>query len=471
LAANIPAELIRSLSKMDHFDPVAFLSVHQTPEQPVSVHMNMAKPILQKGHWTPDMAEPPFEISGTVPWAPDAYYLSSRPSFTLDPLFHAGTYYVQESSGMFLAFALTQTIDLSQKLRVLDLCAAPGGKSTLIQSLISPESLLLSNEVMKSRVPVLYQNMTKWGHANGMISNSDPAQFKQLPGFFDLLLVDAPCSGSGLFRKDPDAARVWSPDLVRLCSQRQQRILRDAWESLKDDGFLIYSTCSYSKEENEDILDFIFEEFACLSVSLHPDPGWNVVETASERFGVSGYRFYPDKVLGEGFFLSVIQKKQAVSSLPVRTKQVHSNKMNRDGLRIPASVEQQIGIWIQEGSGRYIPVGDSFHAIAPGLLHDFEMLKNVLYLKKAGVRIGKAGERNWIPDQELALANILRDDIESLELSRSDVLRFLRGESFDPGTSGKGWRIVCFMGHRLGWVKLLDKRINNYYPKSWRIRH
>jgi 16S rRNA C967 or C1407 C5-methylase (RsmB/RsmF family) len=172
--------------------------------------------------------------------------------------------------------------------------------------------MLLSNEVIKSRVPVLYQNMTKWGNANGIISNNDPEDFSKLPGFFDLLLIDAPCSGSGLFRKDPEASKGWSPELVRLCSQRQKRILADAWICLKENGFLIYSTCSYSKEENEDLLDQLFRDNDCESVCLSPDPLWNIVETRSDRS--HGYRFYPDKLAGEGFFLSVIQKKRSGES-------------------------------------------------------------------------------------------------------------------------------------------------------------
>jgi 16S rRNA C967 or C1407 C5-methylase (RsmB/RsmF family) len=234
LEVQLPAELIRSLVKLEHFDPSGFQAVHDAGDHLVSVHMNPEKPVLKDRKWLTKIQEPPFEISGDVPWAPDSYYLSSRPSFTLDPLFHAGTYYVQEASGMFLAFALQESVDLSKKLRILDLCAAPGGKSTLIQSLISPESLLLSNEVIKTRVPVLNQNMTRWGYANGFISNNDPAHFKQLSGFFDCILIDAPCSGSGLFRKDKETIAAWSPDLVRLCSHRQQRILADSWDSLNE---------------------------------------------------------------------------------------------------------------------------------------------------------------------------------------------------------------------------------------------
>jgi 16S rRNA C967 or C1407 C5-methylase (RsmB/RsmF family)/NOL1/NOP2/fmu family ribosome biogenesis protein len=463
LTPHLPAELIRSLSKLDHFDPKAFQSVHESGDQLVSVHMNPGKPILQNGSWPKEIKESPFDISYAVPWAEDAYYLASRPSFTLDPLFHAGLYYVQEASGMFVSFAIKKTTDLTRNLRILDLCAAPGGKSTMLQSLISEESLLVSNEVIKSRVPVLYQNMTKWGFANGIITNNDPIHFKKLPGFFDIILIDAPCSGSGLFRKDPEAAKNWNMDLVQICSQRQRRILADTWESLKEDGLLIYSTCSYSKEENEDILDMIFQQYPCISINLSPDPSWNIVETKSEISGAYGYRFYPDKVLGEGFFLSVIQKKQAVSY-------IRKTKLSRNPGRVSSSIEKQICSWVDEKSLNYIFVGESIHALPDTILYEFETLKNNLYLKKAGIRIGKRGENELIPDHELALANFLKYDSSYLDVSKSDSLSFLRGEPFESNSGGKGWKAVSYMGRRMGWVKMIEKRMNNYYPKSWRIR-
>jgi 16S rRNA C967 or C1407 C5-methylase (RsmB/RsmF family)/NOL1/NOP2/fmu family ribosome biogenesis protein len=463
LTDKLPAELLQSLSKMDHFDPAAFISVHKSGEQVVSVHLNPVKLAIPGDRWPSNMIESSFEISARIPWAPDAYYLSTRPSFTLDPMFHAGAYYVQEASGMFLAFAFKQITEQQQKLRVLDLCAAPGGKSTLVQSLISQDSVLISNEVIKKRVPALYQNMTKWGRANGIVSSNDPAHFKRLSGFFNVMVVDAPCSGSGLFRKDPETVKTWSPDLVRLCSQRQQRILADAWDCLSEDGFLIYCTCSYSKEENEDILDMIFRDFSCISVALSPDPEWNIVETFSDYAGAHGYRFYPDKLLGEGFFLSVVQKKQTAAFK-------NPNKKNRSSGRISRMVEEQVSQRVNMESVHCVMIGESVHAIPDGLAHDFEFLQNNLYLKKAGIRVGKPGQYELVPDHELALANILRNDISFIDLSKRDALHFLRGEPFETHAAGKGWRITRFQGQCLGWVKLLGDRMNNYYPKSWRIR-
>jgi 16S rRNA C967 or C1407 C5-methylase (RsmB/RsmF family)/NOL1/NOP2/fmu family ribosome biogenesis protein len=462
---------------MDHFDPDAFQRVHESGEQLVSVHLNVEKPILHDGKLSIENADVTFELSGEVPWASDAYYLRSRPSFTMDPFFHAGAYYVQEASGMFVSFVLKSIVNPGQRLKVLDLCAAPGGKSTLIQSLISPESLLVSNEVIKTRVPVLNQNMTKWGRANGVVSNNDPSHFKRIPGFFDIILIDAPCSGSGLYRKDPAAASSWSTELVNLCSQRQQRILSDVWDSLKEDGFLIYSTCSYSKEENENILDFLFNQYSCKTIDVGPNPRWNIVETRSDLTGALGYRFYPDKLAGEGFFLSVIQKKRTAGSensnhysIVSTARNGRANNPGKNPGVVSKSVEQQIGEWVSPDTLKFISIEDSVHALLPGSLNDLEILKNTLYLRKAGIRIGKAGEREWIPDHELALATALRYDSPALHVSKSEALHFLRGNPFDIHFPAKGWHNVCFQGQRLGWVKLLDKRMNNYYPKSWRIR-
>ena len=464
-----PTGLVKSLSNLDHFDPEAFLSAHDSENPVISLHMNPDKLLFNGTVWNEKIKDPPFEISGPVPWAPDAYYLSSRPNFTNDPLFHAGCYYVQEASGLFLSFALKQTLDLSEKLNVLDLCAAPGGKSTLLLSLISPKSLLLSNEVIKSRVPALNQNITKWGRANGITSNNDPAHFKQIPGFFDLMLIDAPCSGSGLFRKDPDAGAGWSQDLVNLCSQRQKRIIADAWDCLKEEGILVYSTCSYSKEENEDILDSIFRQYPCESIELSTNPRWNIVETISDQARAYGYRFYPDKVKGEGLFLAVIRKKKSdvhQHAIPVDRRY----KLNRKTAGISRSVVIQLKEWIEENDLELLSVGESFHAMPKTLTADFEMLKNNLYLRKAGVRLGKSGGSEWIPDPEMALANLLREDCPSLNIEKTEALRYLKGEPFEFEAPQRGWYIVCFQGQRLGWVKLLETRMNNYYPKAWRIR-
>jgi 16S rRNA C967 or C1407 C5-methylase (RsmB/RsmF family) len=254
--------------------------VHDAAVGITSVRVNPAK-----------LEIPVFPNFQPVSWSRYGWYLQSRPSFTFDPLFHAGCYYVQEASSMFLEQALKQCADVSKKLRVLDLCASPGGKSTHLQSLLSTDSLLVSNEVIRNRAAVLKQNIIKWGTANVVVTNNDPMHFGRLEGFFDVMVIDAPCSGSGLFRRDETAIQEWSPDNVQLCYGRQQRILSDAMPALKEGGILIYSTCSYSRLEDEQIMDWLVEEWGMESLSLQLQEDWNIV--TSETPLATGYRFYP----------------------------------------------------------------------------------------------------------------------------------------------------------------------------------
>ncbi|MGI8634527.1 MAG: methyltransferase RsmF C-terminal domain-like protein, partial [Segetibacter sp.] len=233
----LPPALIDSLTNLPGFDKNDFIGVHEDGRQVTSIRLNPLKPTdaIKK---LPDQED--------VPWCSTGRYLSERPSFTLDPVFHGGAYYVQEASSMFLDH-IVKEIYKTEKLpqRVLDLCAAPGGKSTLLASAL-PDSFIVSNEVIKTRVRILAENISKWGSEHVVVTNNDPKDFKRISGYFDLMVVDAPCSGSGLFRKDTDAINEWSEANVQMCSLRQQRILADAIGALKQNGFLVYSTCSYS---------------------------------------------------------------------------------------------------------------------------------------------------------------------------------------------------------------------------------
>ncbi len=193
---------------------------------------------------------------------------------------------------MFLEQCIKQLANLSNRLKILDLCAAPGGKSTLIQSLISEESLLVSNEVIKTRVNILTENMFKWGSLNNIVTHNDPRDFARLENYFDVMVVDAPCSGSGLFRRDSSAIKEWSLQAVDICSNRQQRILADAYPALKKNGILIYSTCSYSEQEDEDICDWLMENFNLETLKVNIEESWHIVESRSNRSRAFGYRFF-----------------------------------------------------------------------------------------------------------------------------------------------------------------------------------
>lgn len=268
----LPASFLKSLEGIPGYDRDAFENVHEAGRQVTSLRINPGKwadPDIDKLIEGFSLHQGRQIAASQIPWCVNGYYLSDRPSFTFDPYLHGGAYYVQEASSMFIGYALEKVCGKKKGLKALDLCAAPGGKTTLLASLPNI-SLLVSNELIRSRVPVLYENVVKWGAPHVFVSQNDPRDFQRLPGFFDILMVDAPCSGSGLFRRDPDAISEWSPNNVTLCSQRQQRILADAIPSLKDDGLLIYSTCSYSIEEDEHILDWLIKEhdFICSGVTL-----------------------------------------------------------------------------------------------------------------------------------------------------------------------------------------------------------
>jgi len=405
-----------------------------------------------------------FTIQEKVPWSSFGYYLSKRPAFTLDPLLHAGAYYVQEASSMFLEQAFKQTVDLNKSIHILDLCAAPGGKSTLIQSLMSEESLLVSNEAIKTRANILVENISKWGASNVIVTNNDPKDFATLENYFDVIVVDAPCSGSGLFRKDPDAIKEWSEENVTLCSHRQQRILADIMPALKQNGIFIYATCSYSKEENEDILDWIAEKFQVKGLRLMVDKTWGIMETLSDKTNSHGYRFYPDKVKGEGFFIAVFQKKDGGNfSFPKRKKN-NFEKLTKNEEAITRK-------WITDNEKFSLFKNESLvYAIPEHLQNHFSLLKSLLYIKKAGVLLGKITPHELIPEHELALSKLSHANAPSIELSTEQAISYLRKEEIKIETQYKGWCTVTYQQHQLGWIKVLPNRINNYYPSEWRIR-
>ena len=455
MSQQIPPALLDSLRDVNGFDEKAFVAIHQSGEQITSVRLNPLK--FDDRHSS-------FCIDRKVPWSTNGFYLTERPSFTSDPLFHAGAYYVQEASSMFLEEVVKQTCDLSTPLKILDLCAAPGGKTTLLQSLISAESLLVSNEVIKARVNILSENCTKWGGANVVVTNNDPKDFQRLPGFFDVIVVDAPCSGSGLFRKDPKAINEWSINNVALCSLRQQRILSDILLSLKPGGILIYSTCSYSTAEDEAICDWLSGFSNQLAgVSLQLSIEWNIVETTSPIHNVCGYRFYPDKLKGEGFFIAAFKKENIATGIKeIRLK----NKPIMAGKPEMEVIQPMIK---NAGSLSFFKWQDDIIAVSAAVLNDVFILQSVLYLKKAGVSIGKIIRNELIPDHAFALSDLVAADVVAFETDLATALQYLRRNDIDVQTKYKGWALIKYKHAALGWIKVLPNRINNYYPKEWRI--
>jgi len=449
-ATEFPPGFIPSLSGLPGFDAGNFSETHQSAEVPTSIRLNPFKPSSKKGN-------------ENVLWCPEGYYLDGRPSFTFDPLFHAGCYYVQEASSMFIGY-LFNHIKGDDALKVLDLCAAPGGKSTLISSSLKKADLLVANEIIKTRVPILNDNLTRWGPSNIIVTNNDPKDFRKLRGFFDIILVDAPCSGSGMFRKDPGAMSLWSEANVNLCYQRQQRILADVYPALKEDGYFIYSTCSYSVEENENILDWLCDEFELESIRIPIDQDWGIVESQSSAHKAWGYRFYPDQVKGEGLFAACLRKRENSGQLPnIKYKEQQKGNFKEIDLLKP---------YINgPGDYYYFKVNDDWLAIDKVYKESLATLWQYLYLKKSGVRMGKLAGKDLIPDHELALSVIInKDRFLQTELTKEQAIQYLRRDNItglDNITTG--WSLMNFEGHALGWAKLLPDRINNYYPKEIRI--
>lgn len=454
LSQQIPRELLTSLQTATGFDEEPFLKAHEAGRQVVSVRLNPSKF---------DISRCELPIDSKVPWSTNGYYLTKRPSFTLDPLFHAGAYYVQEASSMFLEEALRQSCKIDQPLRVLDVCAAPGGKSTLIQSVISEDSLLVSNEVIRTRANILSENITKWGAVNVVVTGNDPKDFQRLPAFFDVIVIDAPCSGSGLLRKDPGAIEEWSLDNVNLCSQRQKRILADVMVALKPGGILIYSTCSYSEEEDEDICDWVRSEFGANSLQLKFEDSWGITETISQKQRAFGYRFYPDKLRGEGFFLAVFKKEAGSDNtreIKLKVKPVHLSGAELD------TAKEYIHKWVNYS---FIKWNDEVLVI-PVVSYDyFLQLQAALYIKKAGVKMGAIIRNELVPGHELVLSTIHSGKIKSVVVGEEIALDFLRRKDIKLNTDAMGWAIIEYKNVALGLVKILSNRINNYYPKDWRI--
>lgn len=452
---QLPEALLRSLAHAADFDRDAFVQAHISDPPPVSVRFNPAKEI--------SALQPLFPGMEPVPWSDHGYYLPSRPSFILDPLWHAGAYYVQEPSSMFLGECLKQCADLSAPLRILDLCAAPGGKSTLLSALISPSALLVSNEVIKTRVNTLVENLSRWGALNTVVTSNDARDFGRLPAYFDVMIVDAPCSGSGLFRRDPHAIEEWSPALVELCCGRQRRILSDALATLKDDGVLVYSTCSYSTEENEDIADWLCSAYGMQSLPLRTPAAWNITESRSRLHEAYGYRFYPDRLRGEGFYIACFRKA-------AKSEDKFRRPASKPHRQVAAREETIVRRWLNGDTAvALLYSGEDIFAFPEIHRHSLADIHGNLYTKKAGVMLGRLAKDQLVPAHELALSRLLHGDCVSISLNPEQALQYLRKEDVKLEAFAEGWATVSYGELHLGWVKLLKHRVNNYYPKEWRI--
>ncbi len=371
-------------------------------ETPVSIRLNPKKPA-----GTPVDAE-------DVAWCRNAYYLKSRPNFTFDPLFHAGCYYVQEAASMFLDEILQQHLPTRPTLNCLDLCAAPGGKSTLLRSALPEDCVLYSNEPIRNRASILAENIQKWGYPNCYVTNAYPKDYRKAKMRFDVILCDVPCSGEGMFRKDEATIREWSPQNVEKCWRLQRDIVSEAWECLNEGGLFIYSTCTFNTKENEENIRWMLEEYEAEVLKVEVKPEWNITGSLLEGFHEPVYRFIPGITKGEGLFMCALKKS-------------------------------------------------SFHNIPSGK-------ENIPSVGKKHSQRGKETFPAWERNIPSVGINTMPVTYPQAALSYPQAMAYLRHEALVlPADTPRGIVEVCFLGHPLGLVKNIGNRANNLYPKEWKI--
>lgn len=357
----------------------------------VSIRLNPLKPISKNESL-------PSERSFPIPWCSTGYYLNDRPAFTFDPLLHAGAYYVQESSSMFLESVMKEYV--AETVCMLDLCAAPGGKSTLARTFLSPDSLLISNEPIRNRALILSENVQKWGYPQHIVTNNYPKDFRKAKMLFDVILTDVPCSGEGMFRKDEGAIREWSPKNVEHCWKLQREIVGDIWNCLRPGGILIYSTCTFNTKENEENVQWIAEELRADILPVATEDSWNITGSLLKGFNEPVYRFIPGKTPGEGLFMAVLRKhgqaeKVRPEQLQKHLKMLHvmpqdfqkSLRQAQEAPHVELSYEQAIAYLRREAIvlPADTPTGIvvvTYHQLPLGLVKNIGTRANNLYPKE-----------------------------------------------------------------------------------------
>lgn len=436
-----PSFLERIKIRHDEDEFNSFLSAYEKP-LPQSIRLNPRKKIQD------------FENLDSVPWFADGKFLTEKTQFITDPLWHAGVYYVQEPSSMILGEIFTQIYPDEKPQRALDLCAAPGGKSTLLQGLLDENSILVTNEAIKPRAQILKENHIRMGISeNLIITQNDPKDFSDLEEFFDYIQIDAPCSGEGMFRRDETARNEWSEGNCNLCSERQKRILANVANALSKDGYLIYSTCTFNSKENEELARWFCDEFDFEPVRLNFEEKWGITEV--EFQGVWGYYFYPHKVQGEGLFVSVMKKNGGFGLVSV------SGSGKRKNIEIPELVKNEN---IIEENGSLIWETEELRAVK-------NALKNQLSILYSGIQLGERKGKDFIPTQALASFYKHLHIFPEVDVDLQTALEFLRGNDPQLDLNQKGIYLLTYRNLGLGFVKFIGNRSNNYYPKPWRIKN
>jgi len=425
----------------------------------VSVRLNLAK-----------APEPP--AGGVpVPWCPEGYYLPERPRFTLDPRLHQGLYYVQEGASMFHARVASHLVSLiGRPVRVLDSCAAPGGKTTAVMSRLPEGSFTVANEIIPARAAVLRENLLKWGDPSVMVTRADTALFGELGETFDIIIADVPCSGEGMMRKDPEAAAQWSPGLVEECAALQRRIVANLWPSLRPGGYLVYSTCTFNRTEDEENVAWIAREFGAEGVEIPVDPSWDIAPGIDTQLPCR--RFIPGRTRGEGLFVAVLRK---AGTLPSAVSAPHKEKKQKQkkGQKGPAVDISSLSAHLLNPERYTVSATEERVTAFPTAHLDlFRKVSGVADVIHEGIPLATVKGRDLIPAHALALSTALAPGTyPRVELSEEQALDYLRGTlAVLPDGTPKGHVMVTFGGRPLGWMKNLGSRANNLYPNPFRIK-
>lgn len=395
-----------------------------------------------------------------VPWCEHGAYLKQRPQFTFDPLFHAGAYYVQDASSMFIYHVIKSLIH--EPVKYLDLCAAPGGKTTAAMQALPVGSVMVANEIVPPRAHVLRENVIKWGNPACMVTCDSPKTIgNSLGGVFDVIAADVPCSGEGMFRKDDEAVRQWSPQLVKQCATRGQAILADVWNALKPGGLLIYSTCTYNREENEDIASFIINKLGASAVEVPVEPSWNIHPAIGSSLPC--YRFMPHTTRGEGLFMCVLRKD---------SHSVHFNKARRDKIKNKnwsQPVPDEIKKWVTADND-FLLLEGKILALPRNIKAMIEIdATNLHVIKPLGTTVCEIKGKKIVPQHQLAMSTMLQAHLlEQCQVDYHTAISLLRGQALSINAP-RGHVLITHQGTPLGFVNNLGNRANNLYPKQWRI--
>ena len=422
---------------------------------PVAVRLNPAK-CGEEGVWS-DGEE--------IGWSKSGRKLKERPSFTLDTAFHAGAYYVQEAASQFIDYLISG--EELQGKRVLDMCSAPGGKTTIYSTAVGEEGLVLANEYVRSRANVLADNVRKWGMGNVLVTNNAPEHIAQFEGWFDLVAVDAPCSGEGMFRKEEVAREDWSEEAVKMCAARQLSIVREAWQSLKDGGLFIYSTCTFNEDEDEGLLRAFIEEVGDVfepSQRVEIDDEWGIVRGEVGDFQT--FRFFPHKTDSEGLFVAIARKVEPTTQ---RTPKARKKVMQE----VDKISRKELSRWLQ-GSDNYTfaMVADTIYAYRTEQFKAVQALSEGLTAIYSGVAMGQIFKGKLKPDWALSqYVKLERKVVETVELDEASALDYLRKRDIAVDDMREGINLLTHRGRALGFAKRVGARCNNLYPNSLKIQN